>query len=162
MKRAIVIGCPGSGKSTFARALHKKTGIPLYYLDMLYWNADKTTVKKDVFLERLGAILEKECWIIDGNFSSTMRIRIEAADTVFFLDYETEICLAGVRARRGTVRADMPWVETEEDEEFMEYIKGFSERERPEILRLLQMYPDKKIVVFKKREDASAFLESLF
>lgn len=162
MKRVIVIGCPGSGKSTFARALHKKTGIPLYYLDMLYWNADKTTVKKDVFLERLGAILEKECWIIDGNFSSTMLMRIEAADTVFFLDYETEICLAGVRARRGTVRADMPWVETEEDEEFMEYIKGFSERERPEILRLLQMYPDKKIVVFKKREDASAFLESLF
>jgi adenylate kinase family enzyme len=162
MKRVIVIGCPGSGKSTFARALHKKTGIPLYYLDMLYWNADKTTVKKDVFLERLGAILEKECWIIDGNFSSTMLMRIEAADTVFFLDYETEICLAGVRARRGTVRADMPWVETEEDEDFMEYIKGFSERERPEILRLLQMYPDKKIVVFKKREDASAFLESLF
>jgi adenylate kinase family enzyme len=162
MKRAIVIGCPGSGKSTFARALHKKTGIPLYYLDMLYWNADKTTVKKDVFLERLGTILEKECWIIDGNFSSTMLMRIEAADTVFFLDYETEICLAGVRARRGTVRADMPWVETEEDEDFMEYIKGFSERVRPEILRLLQMYPDKKIVVFKKREDASAFLESLF
>ena len=59
MKKIIVIGCPGSGKSTFARALHDKTGIPLYHLDMMYWNADKTTVEKSVFLERLSAVLEK-------------------------------------------------------------------------------------------------------
>ena len=44
MKKVIVIGCPGSGKSTVSRALHNKTGIPLYHLDMMYWNADKTTV----------------------------------------------------------------------------------------------------------------------
>ena len=47
MKKVIVIGCPGSGKSTVSRALHKKTGIPLYHLDMMYWNADKTTVEKE-------------------------------------------------------------------------------------------------------------------
>ena len=55
MKKVIVIGCPGSGKSTFSRALHEIVGIPLYHLDMMYWNADRTTVEKSVFLERLHA-----------------------------------------------------------------------------------------------------------
>ena len=54
MKKIIVIGCPGSGKSTFSRELHERTRIPLYHLDMLFWNADKTTVEKSVFLELLG------------------------------------------------------------------------------------------------------------
>ena len=42
MKKILVIGCPGSGKSTYARRLQKITDLPLYYLDMLFWNADKT------------------------------------------------------------------------------------------------------------------------
>ena len=58
--KKIVIGCPGSGKSTVSRALHSKTGIPLYHLDMMYWNANKTTVEKSVFFERLHAVLEKD------------------------------------------------------------------------------------------------------
>jgi adenylate kinase family enzyme len=60
MKRVIVIGCPGSGKSTVSRALHNKTGIPLYHLDMMYWNADKTTVSRDIFDARLQEVLEKD------------------------------------------------------------------------------------------------------
>ena len=66
MKRLIVIGCPGSGKSTVSRALHNKTGIPLYHLDIMYWNADKTTVEKSVFLERLSAVLEKANAFLNG------------------------------------------------------------------------------------------------
>ena len=158
MKKIIVIGCPGSGKSTFSRSLHEKIEIPLYHLDMMYWNADRTTVEREVFLARLGEVLERDEWIIDGNFSSTMAMRMDAADTVFFLDYETELCLEGVRARRGKARADIPWVETEEDEEFMAYIRGFADVERPKILNLLKNYPEKRIVVFKDREDASTFL----
>ena len=64
MKKIIVIGCPGSGKSTVSRELHNKTGIPLYHLDMMYWNADKTTVEKSLFLERLSAVLEKDEWVM--------------------------------------------------------------------------------------------------
>ena len=158
MKRVIVIGCPGSGKSTVSRALHNKTGIPLYHLDMMYWNADKTTVEKSVFLERLSDVLEKDEWIIDGNYSSTMELRMAACDTVVFLDYPLDVCLDGIRERRGKPRSDMPWIETEEDAEFIEFIKSYNEQQKPKVLELLEKYSDRNIIIFKSREEAYAFL----
>ena len=158
MKKIIVIGCPGSGKSTVSRALHNKTGIPLYHLDMMYWNADKTTVEKSVFLERLSAVLEKDEWIIDGNYGSTMEWRMAACDTVIFLDYPLHVCLDGIQERRGKPRSDMPWIETEEDAEFIEFIKNYNEQQKPKVLELLEKYGDKNIVIFKSREQADAFL----
>ena len=158
MKKIIVIGCPGSGKSTVSRALHNKTGIPLYHLDMMYWNADKTTAEKSVFLERLSTVLEKDEWIIDGNYGSTMELRMAACDTVIFLDYPLDICLDGIRERRGKPRSDMPWIETEEDEEFIEFIKSYNEQQKPKVLELLEKYSDKNIVIFKSREEADMFL----
>ena len=158
MKRVIVIGCPGSGKSTVSRALHNKTGIPLYHLDMMYWNADKTTVEKSVFLERLSAVLEKDEWIIDGNYGSTMELRMVACDTVIFLDYPLDVCLDGIKERRGKPRSDMPWIETEEDAEFIEFIKNYNEQQKPKVLELLEKYSDKNIVIWRSREQADAFL----
>ena len=158
MKKVIVIGCPGSGKSTVSRALHNKTGIPLYHLDMMYWNADKTTVEKSVFLERLSVVLEKDEWIIDGNYGSTMELRMAECDTVIFLDYPLEVCLGGIKERRGKPRRDMPWIETEEDVEFIEFIKSYNEQQKPKVLELLEKYSDKNIVIFKSREQADAFL----
>ena len=158
MKKVIVIGCPGSGKSTVSRALHNKTGIPLYHLDMMYWNADKTTVEKSVFLERLSVVLEKDEWIIDGNYGSTMELRMAACDTVIFLDYPLDVCLDGIRERRGKPRSDMPWIETEEDAEFIEFIKSYNEQQKPKVLELLEKHGDKNIVIFKSREEADAFL----
>ena len=161
MKKTIIIGCPGSGKSTFAGALHNKTGVPLYYLDMMYWNADKTTVEKSVFLERLSAVLKKDEWIIDGNYSSTMDIRMAACDTVIFLDYPSDVCLDGIKERRGKPRSDMPWIETEEDAEFTEFIKSYGEQQRPKVLELLKKYSDKNVIIFKHREQADEFLSLL-
>ena len=158
MKKIIVIGCPGSGKSTFSKALHKKTGIPLYHLDMMYWNEDKTTVEKSVFLDRLTAVLQKDEWIIDGNYASTMEMRLAECDTVFFLDLPLDVCLDGIRKRRGMARSDMPWTETEEDAEFVEFIKSFNEQSRPRILELLEGGDGKSITVFKSRREADAFL----
>lgn len=161
MQKIMVIGCPGSGKSTFSRALHQKTGLPLCHLDMLYWNSDKTTVEKSVFLARLCDVLQKESWIIDGNYSSTLEMRFEACDTVIFLDLPTEACLDGVRARRGKPRADMPWIETEEDAAFTAYIKGYQEQQRPYVLSLIEKYKDRRIIVFDSHEQADAFLSKL-
>ena len=158
MKKVIVIGCPGSGKSTFSRALRERTGLPLYHLDMLYWNADRTTVEKSVFRARLAAIIEGDEWIIDGNYGSTMELRLAACDTVFFLDYPADVCLEGVRTRRGKPRNDMPWVETEEDEEFTEFIKSYNSESRPRVLELLEKYSDKSIHVFESREEADRYL----
>ncbi len=158
MKKIIVIGCPGSGKSTVSRALHSKTGIPLYHLDMMYWNTDKTTVEKSVFRERLSTVLEKGKWIIDGNYGSTMELRMAACDTVIFLDYPLDVCLDGIRERRGKPRSDMPWIETEEDAEFIEFIKSYNEQQKPKVMELLEKYGDRNIVIFKNREEADAFL----
>ena len=158
LKKIIVIGCPGSGKSTVSRALHNKTGIPLYHLDMMYWNAYKTTVEKSVFFERLSAVLEKDEWIIDGNYGSTMELRMAVCDTVIFLDYPLEVCLDGIKERRGKPRSDMPWIEIEEDAEFIEFIRNYDEQQKPKVLELLQKYSDKNIVIFKSREQADAFL----
>ena len=162
MKKVIVIGCPGSGKSTVSRALHNKTGIPLYHLDMMFWNADKTTVEKEVFLERLSDVLEKDEWIIDGNYSSTMELRMTACDTVIFLDYPLAICLDGIRERRGKPRSDMPWIETEEDAKFIEFIEKYNDEQRPKVLELLEKYREgRNIFIFKSRVEAEEFIGGL-
>ena len=158
IKKIIVIGCPGSGKSTLSRALHHKTDIPLYHLDMMYWNTDKSTVEKSVFLERLSAVLEKDEWIVDGNYTSTMELRIQACDTVIFLDYPLDICLNGVKERKGKARDDMPWIESEEDAEFIEFIKSYHDQQRPRVMNLLEKYGEKNIIIFNSREQADEFL----
>jgi len=161
MKKIIVIGCPGSGKSTFSRALHKITGLPLYHLDMMYWNSDRTTVERSVFRDRLENVLVKDAWIIDGNYASTMELRIQACDTVFFLDYPPDVCIEGIRARIGKARTDMPWVEEGEDEEFLEFVKNYNVENRPFVIDLLDKYSDKNIIVFKSRDEADEYIRHI-
>lgn len=159
MRKILIIGCPGSGKSTLSRALHRATGIPLYHLDMMYWNSDKTTVGKELFRERLAQVLAKERWIIDGNYQSTMEMRLIACDTVIFLDYPKELCLEGVKARMGKPRSDLPWIEEGGDEEFLEFIRNFGQETKSKILALLQKYRDKKIYILKNRKDEKEMIQ---
>lgn len=158
MRRVVVIGCPGSGKSTFSRELNKITKLPLYHLDMMYWNSDKTKVEKAVFQEKLSEILQKDKWIIDGNYNSTMEARFQACDTIVFLDYPVDICLDGIRERQGKERNDIPWVETEENKEFTEFVKNYNTNSRPLVLELLKKYSQKNIIVFRNRDEANKFL----
>ena len=88
-----------------------------------------------------------------------MELRLQACDTVFFLDYPVEVCLDGVMARKGKSRPDMPWTESPEgpDEEFLTYIRQFGERQRPFVLELLARYPQKEIIVFRSRDEAQTY-----
>ena len=162
MKKVIVIGCPGAGKSTFARKLSAKTGLPLHYLDMIRHLPDRTTLSREEFAARLEKITSEDEWIIDGNYLHTMPLRLRCCDTVFFFDLPSEICLTGAEERIGKEREDMPWTEDTMDEEFRQWIIDFPTRQLPVINSLLSEYKQKiKITVFHSREDADFFINSI-
>ena len=160
-KRVAVIGCPGGGKSTFSRALRDRVDLPLYHLDAIYWREDRTHLSREEFYPLMREIIAREEWIIDGNYQSTLEWRVAACDLLIFLDYPTEVCLSGVRARRGKVRSDLPWLETGDDEEFLHYILHFETETKPGILEILKQYPDKAVLTFRSREEADAYLAEL-
>ena len=164
MKKVIVIGCPGSGKTTFAEKLKDRIGLPLFYLDAIWHKPDRTHISREEYDARLSELLALDSWIIDGNYSRTIESRISACDTVFLFDLPVDVCLDGIKERRGKPRSDMPWIETEEDAEFIEFIKSYNEQQKPKVLELFEKYSDKNIVIFKSREQADAFLngESLW
>lgn len=159
MKKVIVIGCPGAGKSTFSRKLRDMTGLPLYYLDMIWHRPDRTQVSREEFDKRLGEILKEDRWIIDGNYLRTLKMRLTACDTVFLLDFPLEVCLEGAASRIGRQREDLPWVETEFDPEFYQWIVDFQKDQLPEIRRLLEKYGGgRKVKVFRSREEGERYL----
>lgn len=160
-KKAIIIGSPGSGKSTFARGLRDRTGLPLYYLDMLFHRPDRTTASRDEFDAALFGILERDEWIIDGNYKRTLPARFQAADAVFLFDLPVEACLEGAGSRIGSVREDMPWVEESFDPDFRQYIIDFPRDQMPLIRGLCSAAADKTVVVFSTRAEAEAYLDSL-
>ena len=161
MKKIIVIGCPGAGKTTFAEKLSGKTGIRLYYLDAIWHKADRTHVSREEFDARLGEILVGDTWIIDGNYSRTLERRMAECDTVIFFDLPTQACLDGAIARIGKKRPDMPWTDTELDPYLKTEIETFGDKNCPAIYELLERYGnEKKVIVFKSRKEADAFFEN--
>ena len=162
MQKVLVIGCPGAGKSTFARALRDATSLPLCYLDMLWHKPDRTHITREEFDRVLAEWLALPAWIIDGDYSRTLPQRLEACDTVFFLDFPLEVCLAGVENRRGAQRPDMPWVEEELDAEFLQYILDFGQAQLPAIRAMLEPYRGRRqILTFRSRVGADAWLNAL-
>lgn len=162
MKKVIIIGCPGAGKTTFAEKLRDKTGLPLYYLDAIWHKPDRTHISREDFDARLTEILAEDEWIIDGNYSRTIEMRLKECDTVFLFDLPTEVCMQGATERLGKGRYDMPWIDTEIDPEFIREIERFSIDSLPEIYNLLEKHgQNKKIVVFKTREMADEFICNL-
>ena len=158
MRKVIIIGCPGAGKSTFARKLRDDTNLPLYYLDMLWHKEDKTNISREEFDTKLNDILKKDKWIIDGNYLRTLEMRLKECDTVFLLDYPLEVCLDGAKSRIGKKREDMPWVESELDEEFKQFIEDFSKEQLPQVYELLDKYSEElNIIIFKSRVEAEKY-----
>ena len=160
MKKVIVIGCPGAGKSTFARKLATKTGLPLHYLDMVWHRADRTVIGREEFDMQLDKFVTEDEWIIDGNYTRTLPKRLAHCDTVFFFDLPLEVCIEGAKSRLGKERVDMPWVDDELDSEFLQWIKDFPRDVVPEIEHHLHSF-DKTIIRFHSREEADKFIATL-
>ncbi len=162
MNKAIVIGCPGSGKTTFAEKLNKVTGLPLYYLDAIWHKPDKTHISRDEFDEKISEVFRTTNWIIDGNYSRTIEMRLKECDTVFLFDLPMEVCLQGATERLGKGRYDLPWIEKELDPEFEGFIKAFSEKSLPEIYELIEKYKqEKQVIIFKTRKEADEYIENI-
>ncbi|MBQ8826973.1 MAG: adenylate kinase [Oscillospiraceae bacterium] len=162
LEKVIVIGSPGAGKSTFSRRLRDITGLPLYYLDMIWHKPDRTNISKEEFDSRLNDIISREKWIVDGNYQRTVEMRIKACDTVFLLDYPLEVCLSGAASRVGIKREEMPWVENELDPEFRQFIIDFQSKKLPEIYAFLEKYGEgREIIIFRSRQESEEWLEKI-
>ena len=160
MNKIIVIGCPGSGKSTFSKQLKEKLNLPLYHLDLIWNKEDKTTIKREEFDNKLKEIFKNDNWIIDGNYQRTLETRLKECNKVFLLDYSLDTCLQGATSRVGIKRDDMPWIEETLNEEFKQKILDFSKNKLPEIYNLLDKYKENRnIIIFKTREDSKEYLE---
>ena len=93
MRRVLVIGCPGAGKSTLTRALAETLGLPAVYLDRLWWKSGWINRTRAEFDARLDAALAGDAWVMDGNYLRTLPRRLERCDAVLFLDYPRRLCL---------------------------------------------------------------------
>lgn len=162
MKKVIVIGCPGSGKTTFAEKLQKCTNLPLYYLDAIWHKPDKTHILREEFDEKIQEIFKTSEWIIDGNYGRIIEMRLKECDTVFLFDLPTEVCVQGATERIGKGRYDLPWLETELDPEFESFIREFPETTLPKIYYLIEKYKaEKEIIIFKSREEADRYINNI-
>ena len=160
MKKIIVIGCPGSGKTTFAEKLHKVTDLPLYYLDANWHKPDRTHISREEYDQKLSEIFKTKEWIIDGNYSRTIEDRIRNCDTIFLFDLPTEICIQGATERLGKDRYDIPWVDTELDPKLKQEIEEFPDKVLPKIYELVDKYSEgKQIFIFKSRAQTDEYLD---
>ncbi|MCK5133485.1 MAG: hypothetical protein KAR40_15200 [Candidatus Sabulitectum sp.] len=92
MRRILVLGSGGAGKTTFAKQLAEKTGLPVIHLDSHFWNSGWVETPRDQWIPMVIELSERPEWIMDGNYSGTIDIRMKYADTVIFLDYGRFTC----------------------------------------------------------------------
>ena len=163
MKKIIVIGSGGAGKSTFSRRLGEILGLPVVHLDRLYWRPNWVEPTKQEWSETVRSELARDSWIMDGNYGATRGMRFQAGDAIVFLDIPRLVCLYRVVKRailyHGKTRPDMADGCSEQiDLVFFLWVWGYKNRGRVKILEELKGLTDKKIVVLKSRQEIEEFL----
>jgi adenylate kinase family enzyme len=168
IKKVLIIGSPGSGKSTFAIKLSEITNLPLYHLD--YFRHDKNSTYKNnpvQWTRFLNKICSNDSWIIDGNYTNSLELRIKRADTIIFFDYPKRISLHRVFKRRVNFiykkRSDMPDLWNEKLKlKFIKFVWNFNKIQRPTIYRILDQYKhDRNLLIFKRPSEAKRWLNNL-
>ena len=167
LHKILVIGCCGAGKSTFSKKLQAILKLELIHLDQYYHKPNWEEPKKVEWEKRVNNLVQKPSWIMDGNYSETMDIRIKNADTIIYLDYPILKCFWRVIKRvfkyNGIQRSDMAnGCKEEFDLEFLYFVLMFNIRFRKEILTKLNLVKDKKeVCVFKTDKQADKFLAQI-
>lgn len=163
-RRVLVIGSGGSGKSTVSTRLGRILGLPVVHLDQLYWKPGWVETEKKEWAETVRETISRETWILDGNYSGTLPERVEACDTVVFLDIPRLVCLWRVLVRvmrhHGRPRPDMPDGCPEKlNIPFLVWIWNYPVRTRRKVLSLLSTYRGSKDVIhLRTRNDVESFL----
>lgn len=163
LQRVLILGCSGSGKSTLSVQLAKKLNIPLIHLDSLYWHEGWVETPEDEWNTVVKKLTEGEKWIIDGNYSSSLKVRLQRADTVILFDYPRYLCVWGAVKRflqyRGKSRPDMAKGCGEKiDREFLSWIWNFNKNQFPKVKVLLEGF-DGEMIILKSRRDYNNFLK---
>ena len=166
MKRVLVIGPGGSGKSTFATRLGQILDIEVKHLDKYYWRAEWTKPSEDDWSNTVNELIAGESWIIDGNYGGTLPLRVKRCDTIIFLDMPRLLCVWRVTKRRllyrKRSRPDMAeGCDEKLDFEFISWIWNYRHRSRTRVLKLLNENSEtKKIVWLRSNADVNRFLKS--
>src|SRR5688572_26030956 len=142
MRRVLVIGSGGAGKSTLARQMGERLRLPVVHLDALYWGAGWTATPKDEWARTVARLIVADAWVMDGNYSGTLDLRIPAADTIVFLDFPRVVCLwRAVRRRLAFHRRTRPDIHPECPErltwQFVDWIWNYPRKQRPRVLERL-------------------------
>lgn len=165
MKRVLVIGSPGAGKSILATKLAALTGLPLIHLDQQYWQPGWVEPDEATWQLRLNEIIAADQWIIDGNYGGSLALRLTRADTVIYLDYPAWLCVARLVGRiarsRGKVRPDMAEGCREQyDLGFLGYTASFRWHRRHRIEACLEGFSG-RLVRLRRPAETDHFLAQL-
>ncbi|MCK5125311.1 MAG: AAA family ATPase [candidate division Zixibacteria bacterium] len=143
--RILILGCGGAGKSTLARRLGRSLNLPVIHLDYYYWQPGWVETELKIWRPKVREMVLNDAWIMDGNYFTTLDIRVPAADAVIYLDFPRWFCYLRVLKRywknKGTVRDDIgPGCYEKADWEFIKWIWRFNSKFKPQIFNAVKKY----------------------
>jgi adenylate kinase family enzyme len=165
MKKVVVIGSGGSGKSRFSRLLGEILALPVVHLDKLFWQPNWTRTPEDEWIEIVSQEIAQDEWIMDGNFGGTRELRMRAADTIIFLDLPRWLCMWRILKRailyRGKDRPDMAKGCNERfDPEFIMWVWNYRARSRARALAEIDDLKDQNVFILKSSHEVEQFLKT--